>query len=277
MSHFLELKNIVEKLRHPETGCPWDKKQTSKSLLPNFIEEVYEAVEAIEDGDDKLLIEELGDILLHIMLQINIAEEKNAFTLDDVLININEKLIRRHPHIFSDISDNSNLLKKPKTADAVKINWERIKLKEKKAERDSVLDGIPRNLPALIQAQRIQEKAAAVGFDWETIEPVLEKIMEEIDEVKAEIEKLHVDNDIKQNTDDIEMEIGDLFFAVVNLARKLKIDSETALRKSNEKFKTRFKKIEKLCEENQLDMKEMDLEALDELWEKAKFFETSDE
>ena len=255
MSLFIELKNIVNQLRDPEKGCPWDRRQTAKSLISNFIEEVYEAVEAIEDGDDTLLAEELGDILLHIMLQIQIAEEKKAFTLDDVLTNITNKLIRRHPHVFGDIA--------VETSEQAKLNWENIKLKEKKDERKSVLEGVPKNLPALIQAQRIQEKAASVGFDWDSPEPVFEKIYEEISEVKEEIKKGEIGSDL-------ELEIGDLFFAVVNLSRKLKIDSETALRASTEKFNSRFKKVERLCEERQIDMRDLDLEALDELWDTVK-------
>ncbi|MCL2063373.1 MAG: nucleoside triphosphate pyrophosphohydrolase [Candidatus Cloacimonetes bacterium] len=256
---FDEFVNIVNKLRDPEKGCPWDIKQTSKSLIPNFIEEVYEAVEAIEESDDTLLLEELGDILLHVMLQAKIAEEKGVFTLDDVLKSINNKLIRRHPHVFADLEI--------ETSDQAKLNWERIKLQEKKKERKSVLEGVPKNLPALIQAQRIQEKAASVGFDWDSIEPIFEKIKEEIDEVKAEIDP-PLPHLAKRGN--LEMEIGDLFFAVVNLSRKLKIDSESALRLSNEKFKTRFNKVEKLCEEKQLNMLEMDLKALDELWDIVK-------
>lgn len=254
MPLFKELEQIVEKLRHPENGCPWDKKQTSASLIPNFIEEVYEAVEAIENNNYPHLCEELGDILLHIMLQVKIAEEQDNFTLNDVIKNINEKLIRRHPHIFSDLEVNNE--------EQVKLNWEKIKLEEKKHSRQSVIEGVPKNLPALIQAQRIQEKAASVGFDWPSYEPVFDKINEEIDEVKAEIQS--------ENMSKLEDEIGDLLFAVVNLSRKLKIDSESALRKSTEKFKDRFKKVEILSQESNINMSQANLETLDELWETVK-------
>ena len=297
MSQFKELKKIVDQLRHPETGCPWDKKQTSKSLIPNFIEEIYEAVEAIEEEDNDLLKEELGDILLHIMLQVKIAEEKEVFTLDDVIKNINNKLLRRHPHIFKSSSEellpilstlNGEIeegIVKINTSEEAKYNWEKIKLQEKKKERKSVVDGVPKKLPALIQAQRIQEKAASVGFDWNSYEPVFEKIVEEIEEVKTEIKLSQIEKTLSyengehssleldvnsQNLSSLEMEIGDLLFAVVNLSRKLKIDSETALRISTEKFKKRFIKVEKLCEEKQINMEELDLKTLDELWETIK-------
>ena len=266
MTAFENLVHIIKTLRHPETGCPWDKKQTSASLIPNFIEEVYEAVEAIEDKNYNDLCEELGDVMLHIIFQIQLAEEQNKFTLDDVMQKICDKLITRHPHIFGDL--------KVKDEAEVKQNWELIKLSEKKKSRKSVLDGIPKNMPALIQASRIQEKAAHIGFDWDTYEPVLDKIYEEIEEVKAEIAiSLHGKGSIPNSeflTPNLEMELGDLFFAVVNLSRKLKIDSESALRKSNQKFKDRFQKLESLCEKENINMNEVGLEKLDELWEFIK-------
>ena len=265
-----ELEDIVEKLRHPEYGCPWDRNQTSASLIPNFIEEVYEAVEAIENNDYPHLCEELGDILLHIMLQVKIAEENNHFTLDEVIKAINTKLVRRHPHIFPK-EENCNTDILPISAEQVKINWEKIKLEEKKHSRDSVLEGVPKSLPALIQAQRIQEKAASTGFDWrvtdnnnmvEISEPIFNKIEEEIEELKTEIKQ----NKLKE----IEEEIGDLFFSVVNLSRKLKIDSESSLRNSTEKFKKRFKKVEQICREKNINMSDTDMDTLDDIWETAK-------
>ena len=268
MEKFHELVTIVEKLRHPETGCPWDRKQTSRSLIPNFVEEVYEAIEAIENDDDTLLAEELGDILLHVILQIKIAEQKHSFTLDTVLANLNSKLKRRHPHIFNPSETHHQFENKKKSedlAEQVKKNWEKIKFLEKKAERYSVLEGVPSNLPALIQAQRIQEKAASVGFDWDNIEPVIEKIYEEINEVIIEIKKYE-----KNNKAEIEMEMGDLFFAVVNLSRKLNLDAETALRCSIQKFKKRFQKVEKHCREQNIEMIDQNIETLDEFWEIAK-------
>ena len=271
---FTQLQDILKALRHPETGCPWDREQTPKSLIPNFIEEIYEAVEAIEDNDNELLVEELGDILLHIMLQVQIAEENNHFTIDDILSYLNNKLIRRHPHVFNVSAVPPSSVKTPSNA---KQNWEKIKQTEKKEGRQSVLDGVPRNLPALIQAHRIQEKAASVGFDWASYEPVFDKIQEEIDEVKMEINRTgelrspHRNGELRSPPENnLEEELGDLLFSVVNLSRKLKFDSETALRKSTEKFKTRFKKLEKLAKDEGINMIDEDIEVLDILWERVK-------
>ena len=255
---FNQLQEIVEKLRDPKTGCPWDRAQTPASLVPNFIEEIYEAVEAIEQNDNKLLVEELGDILLHILMQIEIAEESNNFTFDDVISNLKNKLIRRHPHIFTENFDKN----KTSTSDLARTNWEKIKQIEKINERESILDGVPKNMPALIQAHRVQEKAASIGFDWDSTEPIIDKIAEEAAEVLAEI-----NNDTPEK---LLLEIGDLFFSVVNLSRKLKIDSETALRKSTEKFKDRFKKLERLAKERGINIAEADLATLDELWDVVK-------
>ena len=257
MKKIKELIEIIAQLRHPETGCPWDRKQNSASLVPNFIEEVYEAVEAIEDEDSAGLCEELGDVLLHVIFQIQLAAEQGKFTMDDVLSQIIDKLIRRHPHIFGD--------KEVSGEAEVKYNWEKIKLTEKKANRQSVLEGVPRSMPALIQAHRIQEKAAHVGFDWDDTAPVFDKIQEEIQEVKDELDKFH-----SGQIHALEEEIGDLYFAVVNLSRKLHIDGESALRKSTQKFKDRFMRLESLCKEQNISMNEVGLEKLDELWEFIK-------
>ena len=170
MNKFQELMDIIAALRDPETGCPWDAKQTPESLVPNFIEELYEVVEAIEDKDDEALCEELGDLMLHLVFQVQIAHEKKAFEMEDVLGAIVDKLVRRHPHVFGDLS--------VADAEGVKLNWEHIKRVEK-TDRESVLDGVPKSMPALIQAHRTQEKAASVGFDWPDLPPVLAKIDEE--------------------------------------------------------------------------------------------------
>jgi tetrapyrrole methylase family protein / MazG family protein len=251
---FDELREIVKKLRDPEKGCPWDVKQTHRSLVPNFIEELYEAIEAIENEDMEHLAEELGDLMLHIMMQTSIAEEENKFQLEEVLNKINSKLIRRHPHIFAGTA--------AVDAEGVKMNWERIKQEEKKAHRKSIIDGIPRSMPALIIAQRMQEKAASAGFDWQEIEPVFAKMEEEIEELKSALE----DN----NCDQIEAEIGDIIFTVVNLSRKLGFDAETCLKRTIKKFEQRFKKIEKYHKANNHNIHESDLEKLDEIWEMAK-------
>ncbi|PID28440.1 MAG: nucleoside triphosphate pyrophosphohydrolase [Candidatus Cloacimonadota bacterium] len=254
MKEFDRLTEIVKKLRNPEKGCPWDLKQTSKSLIPNFIEELYEAVEEIEKEDYESLAEELGDLMLHIVMQVRIAEEENHFSMEDVLTGISEKLIRRHPHIFSS-PDNIS-------ADEVKKNWEQIKQSEKKEIRKSLLDGIPFSMPGLIVAQRMQEKAASAGFDWDSPELVFDKIDEEITEIKEAV--------ANNNQDEIEEEIGDLLFSAVNLARKLNADSETALRRAIKKFKVRFNKIEEYHHRNGENIYESSLEKLDEIWTSVK-------
>ena len=203
MKEFDRLVEIIAKLRNPQTGCPWDIKQTHESLIPNFIEELYESVEAIENKDYQHLAEELGDILLHIIMQTQIAKENNRFELKDILNKINEKLIQRHPHVFgSRECDN---------AEKVKMNWERIKFEEKKHSRQSAIDGIPRIMPALIVAQRMQEKAASVGFDWKNVLPAIEKLKEEI----YEFEEAY----IKNNVDDMQNELGDIFFSLPGIRR----------------------------------------------------------
>ncbi|MBN2461246.1 MAG: nucleoside triphosphate pyrophosphohydrolase [Candidatus Cloacimonetes bacterium] len=252
MREFDELLEIIRKLRDPVRGCPWDIQQTHRSLIPNFIEELYETVEAIERNDVEHLSEELGDLLLHILMQTQIACEHDEFTMEEVLQRISRKLLHRHPHVFGNYSTPD--------AQGVKMNWERIKKREK--SRDSILDGIPTTMPALITAQRIQEKAAAVGFDWHDSEPVLEKMDEEIDELKKAL--------VSGSDDEIQKELGDILFTVVNLSRKLGYDAETCLRGSIRKFDKRFRAIENHFRKNKLDINESTLEQLDEIWNKIK-------
>ena len=242
-----KLIEIVKKLRAPN-GCDWDREQTHQSLIPYLLEETYEVIEAVEQKDYKLLKEELGDLLLHIIFQIDISEENKKFHLNDVIDGICEKLIRRHPHIFYDKDD-------PRYKEA---DWELSKQKEK--NRSSVLDGVPIALPALVRASRIQEKAAAVGFDWEKKEQVLLKVDEEIEELKEAI----------INNDGIEEELGDVFFTIVNLSRHLGYESEGTLKKSIDKFSNRFKKIEKYLKSQNINMKDLSLDELDDIWEKNK-------
>ncbi|PKN72449.1 MAG: nucleoside triphosphate pyrophosphohydrolase [Candidatus Cloacimonetes bacterium HGW-Cloacimonetes-3] len=253
MKDFQALLDILAMLRNPDNGCPWDIKQTRESLVPNFIEELYEAVEAIEARDMDDLKEELGDLLLHIVFQAQISAEEGLWDMSDVLQAINAKLVRRHPHVFGEqvLAD----------ADAVKMNWERIKKKEK-TERISVLDGIPLAMPALIQAQRTQEKAASVGFDWPDIKPVLEKLDEEREEL---YEALAIGDE-----EMVKEELGDMIFTLVNLARKLHIDSEAALKDCTRKFTRRFHSIEAHYKNSGADINEASLEELDSHWEKAK-------
>ncbi|MCB5258295.1 MAG: nucleoside triphosphate pyrophosphohydrolase [Candidatus Cloacimonetes bacterium] len=253
MKEFQKLVDIITQLRDPVSGCPWDLKQTPQSLIPNMIEELYEVVEAIEDGDNPALMEELGDLLLHIVMQAQLASEAGAFNIVDVLNHINNKLVRRHPHVLGDMDLND--------ADTVKKNWERLK-KAEKQERKSVLEGIPRALPALIYAQRMQEKAASVGFDWDAVPPILEKIDEENKELKSALET----NDQMR----IKEELGDLLFTIVNLARKLHIDAETALKETARKFSKRFQFIEEQYRQNGENINEASLEELDSFWELSK-------
>ena len=242
-----KLIKIVKKLRSPN-GCDWDKEQTHQSLVPYLLEETYEVIESIEQKNFGALKEELGDLLLHIIFQTDISEENKEFKLDDVIDGICQKLIRRHPHIFYDKNDS-----RYKEGD-----WELSKQKEK--NRNSVLDGVPIALPALIRASRIQEKAAAVGFDWEKKEQVLLKVDEEIGELKDAI----------INNQGIEEELGDVLFTIVNLSRHLNYDSESSLKKSIDKFSDRFKRIEKDLKTKNINMKNLSLGELDEIWNKNK-------
>ena len=250
-NQFEELVNIVSRLRAPD-GCPWDREQTNQTLLPYFVEEVYEAIESIDDGDWDLVKEELGDILLHIVFQASIAEDEKNFQIIDSLDNINKKLINRHPHVFGDA--------KAEAAFHAKQNWEAEKHKEK--GRESRLDGVPNSLPSLIRAQRLQQKASYAGFDWEKIEQVWGKVNEEIIELK--------EAEISGNNQHIEEEIGDLLFAIVNLSRHLNISSEDALRKTNQKFIRRFKKVEEGIKAKGKKLIEASLEEMDSIWNEAK-------
>tara|TARA_B100000579_G_C22632382_1_gene757266 strand:+ start:103 stop:882 length:780 start_codon:yes stop_codon:yes gene_type:complete len=254
-NHFEDLVNILKKLRSPD-GCDWDRAQNHESLIPYLLEEVYEVIEAIENKDDNLLKEELGDLLLHVVFQAELASEKKKFDIYDSIQNINEKLINRHPHIFSDDAQDKNW---------GVGNWELQKKKEKK--RNSVLEGVPKALPALTKARRIQEKASGVGFDWDTIDQVYHKLYEEIDELKHAI-KL-------KNKHNIEEELGDVLFSIVNLSRHINVNPEVALDKSIIKFIARFQKLEKFIDSQKMEFKEQSLSDLDKLWEKIKLKEKS--
>ena len=248
---FVDLVNIVEKLRSPE-GCPWDKEQTHESLLPYFLEEAYEMIESVELKDWETLKEELGDVLLHILLQAKIADETNKFNISDSLEGINNKLVKRHPHVFGDDNIDASV--------EAKQNWEDIKHVEKK--RKSRLDGVPNKLPALVRAQRLQEKASYAGFDWDNIEDAWEKLNEELNELKSAQEKRDIEN--------IKEEIGDVLFSVVNLSRFLDIPAEDMLRKANRKFITRFQTIERELKEKGKKLENSNLEEMEKIWEKSK-------
>lgn len=247
-SKFNEFVSIVKRLRKE---CPWDREQTNDSIKASTIEEAYEVVEAIDNKDFDELKIELGDLLLHVVFHTVIAEENNHFDIDQVIESIQTKLIRRHPHVFGEVQLNN--------ADEVKKNWEGLKLSE---GRDSILDGVPITLPALQRAHRLQEKASKIGFDWEKKEDVWKKVIEEIQEMHKS-EK----NESKEN---LEKEVGDVFFALVNYARFLGVNPENALRLTNEKFIKRFNYIEKKVKESGKAINESNLEEMDRYWNESK-------
>lgn len=246
------LEDVVKTLRSPG-GCPWDIVQTHKSLRRNLIEEVYEVIEAIDLEDEKLLCEELGDLLMQVVFHARMAEEVKLFSMQDVIDGITEKLIRRHPHVFGDID--------VKDAGEVLANWEAIKQAEK-TERTSILDGVPKDLPSLMAAYKLQHKAAKVGFDWPDIDPVWDKLEEEL----RELEEAIVDGQKEK----IEEELGDVLFTIVNISRFLKIDPEVALAGTNRKFRRRFSYIEEKVKAKQQNWESLSLIDLDELWQEAK-------
>ncbi len=249
---FADFANTVAHLRSPE-GCPWDQKQTHASLRKDLLAETYEVVDAIDREDVDGLREELGDLLLHILMQTQIATEDYEFTLTDVVTSINQKMIRRHPHVFSTEAIES--------AEEVAQNWQQLKAAEKaeQGEPEGLLESIPLSSPALVQAYDIQSRAAKVGFDWDDIQPVVEKITEELEEIKtAKTEAAQSD------------EIGDLLFAIVNWARWMKLDPEAALRGTNRRFKSRFGMIEDVLMAQEVKMDDVYLEDLDLLWDVAK-------
>ena len=251
LKNFSRLLKIVEKLRGPD-GCPWDKKQTHETLLPYFLEEAYEVIESIETKNWENLKEELGDVLLHVVLQNQIAEEDNKFNISDSINGLNKKLIRRHPHVFSNDKANNGI--------SARRNWEEIKHEEKK--RKSRLDGVPSSLPALIRAQRLQEKASYTGFDWSKIDDAWDKMDEEIEELKCAIKEQDIEN--------MQEEIGDVLFSIVNISRKLNFPAEDMLRQANKKFENRFKGIERVLKSRGEKIEETSLEEMEKIWENQK-------
>ena len=245
---FDRLLTIMDELREQ---CPWDKKQTMETLRHLTIEETYELGDAILDNDLEEIKKEIGDLMLHMVFYAKIGSEKKAFDIADVCNGICEKLIHRHPHIYGDVT--------VKDEAEVKRNWENLKLKE---GRTSVLEGVPKSLPALVKASRIQEKVAGVGFDWEKPEQVWEKVEEELNEFKAEVDK--------GDTDAMEDEFGDVLFSMVNYARFLKINPENALERTNKKFSKRFQYLESKAKALNKDLKDMTLGEMDVFWEEAK-------
>lgn len=242
------LLTIMDELREQ---CPWDKKQTMESLRHLTIEETYELGDAILDNDLQEVKKELGDLLLHIVFYAKIGSETNDFDIADVANEICDKLINRHPHIYGDVTVSD--------AEEVKQNWENIKLKEGKK---SVLEGVPRSLPALVKANRIQDKVAGVGFDWEEPQQVFEKLQEELEELQYEVKE--------KNIEKMEQEFGDVLFSMINYARFLNIDPENALERTNKKFTKRFQYLEAKAKENHKTLQEMTLAEMDMFWEEAK-------
>lgn len=247
LKSFERLLNIMDDLR---AKCPWDKKQTLESLRHLTIEETYELADAILEDDMEELKGEIGDIMLHMVFYSKIASEKKAFTITDVLNTICNKLVHRHPHIYGDVEAEDE--------ETVKANWEKLKLKEGKT---SVLQGVPKSLPALVKASRVQEKVKGIGFDWENPTQVLEKVYEELDELKVEVD---------QKSDKVEEEFGDVLFSMINYARFIGIDPEMALERTNKKFINRFQSMEAQLKKEDKNFSEMNLEEMDVYWEKAK-------
>ncbi|MDP2919786.1 MAG: nucleoside triphosphate pyrophosphohydrolase [Dehalococcoidia bacterium] len=249
LSRFTALEKVIARLRGPE-GCPWDKAQTHQSLRETFLQECYEVLEALDEADVNKLREELGDLLLHIVLQARIAEEAGEFKLGNVIAAINKKLIHRHPHVFG----------QRKVADVSEIvhNWEVLKQEEKGTEK-SVITGVPKDLPALSHSQEIQHRVAQVGFDWEDDRGVIEKLAEEVGELTG-----------AETAEKKKEEFGDLLFTLANIARRQEIDLEVALREANRKFARRFQYMEELCRQRDLDFKKLSFDEQNQLWEEAK-------
>jgi len=254
LDKYKALNDLVHKLLSPE-GCPWDRQQTHESLKNYLIEEAYEFVEAVEENDHSKMEEELGDILFHVVIHSVIASKDNKFSLQSVTEKITEKMIRRHPHVFGETTVSS--------VEDVWTNWDKIKKTEtKKKDTESLLRNIPKNLPALLRAEKIQKRASRGGFDWQDISPVLDKIEEEMNELK-DVVKL----DDKAKIID---EMGDYLFSIVNLCRKLEIDPEDALQGANKKFIHRFSGVERKLKNDNREMKNMSMKEMDKLWEEVK-------
>jgi len=276
MSNIDSLIELMSKLRDPVQGCPWDLKQSITSLLPHTLEEVYEVADAIESGSMVELEDELGDLLFQIVFYAQLAREEGSFDFDDIAAGVTNKLLRRHPHVFPDGTLASFGETKELSADQVVANWDAIKEIEREEKRQklkltgqeqidspaSLLDDVPKALPAMERARKLQKRAASVGFDWKEIEPVLMKLKEEIAELEEAI--------VQGQTKEIEHELGDVLFASVNLARHVKVEPEIALRGCNSRFEARFRFIEKQLQIEETEFKNKSLDDLDHLWDLAK-------
>ena len=251
---FNDLVEIMKYLRAPD-GCPWDRVQTHESIRSNFIEETYEVIEAIDNKDSELLKEELGDVLLQVVFHSEMSAEENEFDINDVINGVCKKLVERHPHVFGDVkADNS---------EEALLSWDNVKMNSKSQKKQSeAMDSVSKALPSLMRAEKIQKKAAKVGFDWDNVEGALDKVAEETDELKEAVDS----GSFEQQCE----ELGDLLFSVVNVSRFLKVDSEKALYDACDKFTDRFKALEILADERGIDIKTASLSQLDSLWEEVK-------
>jgi MazG family protein len=268
---FSDLVALMDRLREPG-GCPWDREQTYATLAPMLLEEAYEAFDALEEarlGRPEDLREELGDLLFQIAFFARVAKERGEFNIDDVITQVHEKMVRRHPHVFADTTagDSAEVLR----------NWEAIKAEEKRAagkgvtesENASILDGVSTKAPALMEAHQISTKVARVGFDWKNIEEIFDKLHEELDELREAI-NAHADSQAEADHTHVREEIGDLLFVITNIARRLHVEPEAALKLSNRKFRKRFGYIEKTLRERELKFDDTTIEVLEELWQEAK-------
>ena len=249
LNQFASLVDIIARLRAPD-GCPWDRKQTHASLRENLLEECYEVLEALDEGNAERLCDELGDLLMQIVLHTQIATEAGEFELGDVISSINAKLIHRHPHIFGS--------KKVKDAGEVALNWEILKQEEREPDT-SILDSVPKQMPALAYSQEIQRRVAQVGFDWENVDGIIDKLAEEVSEFKR------ADSQEKRA-----QEFGDLLFTLANIARRLGIDLEASLRQANRRFYQRFTYMEEVCRQRGVNLRELSIDQKNALWEEAK-------
>lgn len=260
---------IMARLRSPK-GCPWDREQTHESLKKYLLEEAYELLDAIDAGDDRALVEELGDVLLQVVFHATIAAETGRFTMQDVIDTLTDKLIRRHPHVFGDAEADD--------AAAVTRLWAEIKHREASPgeadtpEGASMLDGVPRSLPALMEAEKLQQRAARVGFEWDDVDGAWQKVREELDELQAALQARGAGGEARQER--LAEEFGDVLFALVNVARYVHVDPEQSLRAANAKFRRRFRYIERRAAEQGQDLARMSLAEMDALWEEAKRLET---
>lgn len=250
------LEDLVELMAtlRSEQGCPWDRKQTKDTIKPYIIEETYEVVEAVDERSPEKIREELGDLLFEIVFYAQLLKEEDGIDIYDIIETVHTKMIRRHPHVFGEVKVNN--------AEEVLVNWELIKKEEKKAERKSVLDGVPKHLPSLLRAHRIQSKASHVGFEWENFHQVLEKLDEEFSELRQAYKH--------ENLEEIEDEFGDLLFVLVSIARFLHVNPDDALRKAITKFTDRFTQIERAMQTMNKDWKDLSGEEMDALWQQAK-------